>query len=393
MEIHLEKPTKQVWKVTVKGTSVTYEWGKSKDHKQQQKIDKYSEGKQKRTPAQQAQFEALATAKKKIRGGYKLVKQIGVTLDLKDSACGSDEAPKPMLAANFNDHKHKLKQDAASSDCQVKDNTIFLQRKYDGIRCLGNLKTGKLYTRGRKPILGLGHIENDVISLGKILSEINKDIEWVDGEIFKKGLSFQAISSLTRKQKNLSTDSLTLEYHIYDIVDTKNGFEKRHQIIADAFKNYYENWGKAKNNNKKSSLVKVETKVVNVDNIFSEHKKIVDEGYEGSIVRLNNNVGYELDKRSMTLLKVKDFIQEEYQVVGFNAEKHEENETLGSVILKLLDDPKDKRTFSAAPSMTDQEKKEIWDHQKKYLKMKATIKFFEFTDGNVPRFPVLLGFI
>ena len=38
------------------------------------------------------------------------------------------------------------------------------------------------------------------------------------------------------------------------------------------------------------------------------------------------------------------------------------------------------------------EKKNIWDNQEDYLGKIATVKYFEKTPKNIPRFPRLLGF-
>jgi DNA ligase-1 len=362
----------QIWIVTCTKKQAKYEYGQ-KDGKMQTKIDTYTEGKQKRTAEQQAMFEAVSTAKKKMRLGYSLKSSEGFDSLFDVSAVASVkkveglESPKPMLAKEFEEKRIKGKSH------------VFVQPKLDGIRCLAHGPTGKLWTRGRKPLFGLEHIEKAVSSLC-----VNfPDIKWLDGEIFRQGMGFQKITSLAKKQKTMTTESQKLEYHVYDLVLPELSFSKRWDRLEAIEKVLI-------NDQKGSAPIKiVYTSKIEVSKIQDHHLQFVKAGYEGTMIRSVDDNGYEVDKRSSHLLKKKDFLQEEFTVIGFNVEKTETGETLGSCI---VEDPKNKQIiFSATPKMSDAEKLEIWKNQKDYLGKQATVKFFEYSRDKIPRFPVIIG--
>lgn len=356
----------QVWTATINNSTVTYEYGQ-KDGKMQTKTDTYTVGKQKRSAKQQAKFEALSTARKKIRLGYSLISHEGFDELVVDSPVTKELSPKPMLAKDF-----ELKRIASET-------TVFMQPKLDGIRCLGNQRSGELWTRGRKRLHGLNHIEKAILQLAPKLLNYPA---WFDGEIYCHGLPFQEITSLAKKQKNLSSDSNKLQYHIYDLVIPNLPFVKRLALLAN-LKMHIDPQSPLK------IVETMETGGTKNEDIQKCHKAYISNGYEGSIIRVRNAT-YETDKRSSSLLKLKDFMQEEYLVIGFNSEKTETGLTLGSCIVR---DFKDKsKQFSATPSMSDTIKQKIWDNQKDYLGKKASIKFFEYTLDGIPRFPVLQGF-
>ena len=86
----------------------------------------------------------------------------------------------------------------------------------------------------------------------------------------------------------------------------------------------------------------------------------MQEDYEGVMVRLSSEEvvrfnEYRPGMRSPGLLKVKTFLQEEYQVVGINVMANSGGALVGSVTCEL----EDGRTFNATPANTDEEKKEV----------------------------------
>lgn len=56
------------------------------------------------------------------------------------------------------------------------------------MRCIADVKTGKLWSRKRKQILGLPHIEKAVRDLGPVA--LKHGVEWLDGELYVHGLTF-----------------------------------------------------------------------------------------------------------------------------------------------------------------------------------------------------------
>lgn len=324
----------QIWDAKVNDCTVTYTWGQ-KDGKKQTKSNTYTVGKNigrsnETTPQQQAQLEMESVKKKKLDSGY--VEDIETVLQ-------NTIVPRPMLANDYNKHLKKIQ------------GNIYIQPKLDGCRCIANTKTGKLYSRKGK-VLNLVHISSAIL-------EMSWNSEWIDGELYCHGLDFQSTMSLIKKYVPEST---CIQYHVYDCISNEP-FGKR--FIP--FKNT-------------KYIICVET--VKSDNIEKYHSEFIKQGYEGTMVRLDKE--YEVDKRSFSLFKYKDFQQEEYTIVDFLQEKHKD--TLGSIC--LCDGEK---TFNARPSMSHDRLLEIWENQKDYIGKKASVKFFEKTNSGIPRFPILIG--
>ena len=204
--------------------------------------------------------------------------------------------PLPMLAHDFKKHKNKV-----IYPCMV-------QIKLDGMRCIYNTTTGQISTRQGKPY-------NIVKSSGKLYEELQKLPKGLilDGELYTNKLNFEDLGVL-RKTKNLTKEDLTnlqkIEYHIYDLIDTKIIFKQRNKLIQNLFKE--------KNYNK---LIYVPTFTVNSEEEIQEyHIKFLKEKYEGTMIR-NINSLYKIKQRSSDLLKYKDFQDSEFKIVDFTFEK------------------------------------------------------------------------
>lgn len=343
----------QVYNVKVIGNTATYEWGQI-GGKMQTQVDTYEEGKQGRSAAEQAMFEAKALIKNKLKSDY-----VEVTSD-EDVKVTSVKfvSPLPMLARE--------------ADVSKLPQQFTTQPKLDGIRAVCNSSTGELWSRRRTQHIGLPHIEDAVKALGYT----NK---WLDGELYKHGLGFQTIASIVRKTTNADPEkSRVIQYHIYDICDSSMPFWKR-ETFLETLRDRIRQLGLGE------VLVVVPETPATPDTLSYVHERNLSKRYEGTMIRLPNTK-YEPGKRSKGLLKLKDFRQEEYTVTGVKKAAHED--TLGSVECVM----RDGQVFYATPSMTDEEKQYIWDHPDEFIGKVCTVKFFETTDDGKPRFPVLLGF-
>ena len=342
----------QMWEAFCKGNTLTVRWGQV-DCKIQEKVTVYKEGKNKgraneTTPEQQAISEMNSTAKKKRDKGYS--EKIGET---------SRTVPLPMLAKVLDD-KTKLTK------------TVFVQPKLDGIRCLADPKTGKLFTRNGKRLIGLEHIEEAVKNLRSQL--------WLDGELYTHGMTFQELASAIKRVKSVSEKAKDVKYILFDCVDSKSKYLDRLMYLRSITKGDY------------LEIVGCRTVNGTRDEINKAHAEFIEEGYEGTMVRLNDDTAYEIARRSKTLLKKKDFMDEEFTVVGTKAEENRDD-ILGSFILEMADG----RTFDGRPACTMEERKKIWKNRKDYVGQRVTVKFQGWgdpdKDGNLglPRFPVVLG--
>ena len=341
----------KVWRVTVTGNTLTLHWG-SQGGKVQTKIRVYDKGvnigkANEKTSEQLAVFEAQSLIKKQIRTGYhptikdleKMVSETGRTTS----------SPRPMLAKKYKDHKKKV------------TDTVYVQPKLDGIRCIVNTKTGETFSRQGKEFPAIReHIGGEILSLGI------SGIDWVDGELYTHGVPLQKIASAIKKTTNLDpTLAKSIRYHVYDCI-TNKPYGARNSLLKKAIGN-------------KSKIVKiVPTFHINKDEINGYHAQFMGDGYEGTMVRLDVTTGYEADKRSFTLLKMKDFLDAEFKIVG--VEKAKRDETLGAFIL-IMDSGK---KFKSTPKVSRDQKQEFWDNQDNYIGKLATVKYVNLTPDGVP---------
>ena len=210
-----------------------------------------------------------------------------------------------------------------------------VQRKLDGGRAVAyfDSKTSLpiLYTRKLKNLAGNTHI---VESLKQFYKIINKKYPgaYLDGELYKHGLSLQQISGImrreggskttTREQKqNPNTPQIKLEYHIFDIffpfVETKVSMHlnERIKILDWVFK-------QAMENNVDTTYLKLVETFIAKDSKDETllYDKFLEEKYEGSIVK-NMASPYEFgthrEIRSYQMRKRKPRYSDEYEIVGF----------------------------------------------------------------------------
>ena len=114
---------------------------------------------------------------------------------------------KPMCAFKWQDHKNKLKF------------PYFIQPKLNGVR--------GLYYQGQMQSRGLGEEEGKLWNypvIQHIIDDLRKivpDNYLLDGELYLHGLSLQQINSAVAvKRLAPSTKSSSIQYHVFDIIDT-----------------------------------------------------------------------------------------------------------------------------------------------------------------------------
>lgn len=369
----------QIWKVCIEKigsneTSLTCTWG-YENGKMQTSHRVYQQGKVNRNSWQQATLECRKMMKDKIRKGY-----IGLPKDLSCKDLNIEETneennaiqiPHVMLA-------HQMEKYPSFYDETQKG--AYIMPKLDGIFCLANLSSGKLWSRQRIPLTGMSHIETAVKSLN--INKYTSDApapEWIVGELYCHGMPFQKITGLVRRSKhNLDDEDIKkIQFHVFDAIMTENSFCTRYSFLKQVIPSC-------------DSIIKLveATYVVSLKECYKEfHRKYTDMGYEGIIIHPDEGPGYQENKRTKWLLKYKTFQQEEFRCVEVLPLKHKLS--AGSV---LLEDSKGYR-FSATPKCSDLEKEDMWNRRNEYVGQLATVQFFCKTDDKkVPRFPILLGF-
>ena len=299
-------------------------------------IDKSNET----TPEQQAELEAQAKIDAKITEGY---------FETIESAKNT-EVILPMLAKNYKDVCGKIDW----------SKPVFVQPKLDGMRALA--KPGEMISRKGNAIETMSHVmdEVDPLSLDGLL----------DGELYAHGLNFQENMRLIKKIRPGETEKVM--YHVYDMVYRYLPFAKRYAILKDLVADC-------------KMIELVPTHQINSEEELKQwHAKFLSEGYEGTIIR-HSDAGYAINHRDDQLLKYKDFLDMACEVI--DVIPSEKNPTQGVVRCKIA-----AGTFGCGMKFSHAEREEILRNKDQYIGKMAEVRFFEYSEEGIPRFPVCCGF-
>ena len=283
---------------------------------------------------------------------------------------------RPMLANTFSFDVYNTKNRSFKISFPA-----YVQRKYDGIRCISYLKDDDVIIESRKGI----PFQNFIL-LKEELKNILKKLPphfYFDGELYTNELDFETISGLIRlHEKKITPDDIELinniDYHIYDFVDTDKldlTYGERYMMLNNILKK-----------NKLKRCKTVETiQIEKLEDIKTYHDLFVGDGYEGIMIR-DINGPYEINKRSKYLQKFKEFLEEEFKIIGFHEGTGDEK---GIVIWDC--ETKDGKPFAVRPKGTFESRKKLYDEGNKYLGKLLTVIFQEYSAENIPRFPVGKG--
>jgi len=267
---------------------------------------------------------------------------------------------KPMLAHKFDESRVDWSQPA------------YIQPKLDGVRCLFT-KDGA-YSRTGKHFKNLAHIELALISFFKQ----NPDVI-LDGELYNHKLKndFEKIISLVRKQKPTADDILDaqhlVQFHVYDYISTPvyDSYKTRMQnlVVSDIYD---------------AQIKYVPAKLVDSYNYARDiHAKFLDQGYEGSIIRLD---GLYKHGRSYDLMKFKDFSDTEATIVGYEVGKGKRTGTLGKFI--MLDDEGVQFGCPPGKGYNYKDLADMLNNISDYIGQRATFTYFQRTQAGSYRHPL-----
>lgn len=134
-----------------------------------------------------------------------------------------------------------------------------------------------------------------------------------------------------------------------------------------------------------NNLKLAETYIVEAkEELLEYHKQFLEQGFEGTMIRLNRG-GYDINKRSSNLLKYKDFQDIACTIV--DVQPSEKRPDQGIFICAL----EDGRTFGCGMKFSHADRIEMLQNKEEYIGQKCELRFFEYTDGNLPRFPICVG--
>jgi DNA ligase-1 len=296
------------------------------------------------SPVEQALLEMSSKLAEKLTEGYFYTEQEAQTNDV----------ILPMLAKDYNKESKKVDWNAF----------VCVQPKLDGMRCLAYKVNGEvqLISRQGEHIQNMDHIK-------VMLSDLAEDVI-LDGELYAHGNTFQENMSLIKKYKPAKSE--TVKLNVYDLVEQLPYIDRLSKLNKTV---------EVINN---ESLLLVTTYKINSEKELKQyHIQFIKEGYEGTILR-HGNANYKVDARSSNLLKYKDFQDITAEIIDvIPAEARPE---WGIPVLNIP-----QGTFRAGTKLSHVERADLLTNKEDYIGKTAEIRFFEYTDDGLPRFPVMVG--
>ena len=243
----------------------------------------------------------------------------------------------------------------------------YLQPKLDGERMVAKMTAGglKCLSRHTTEIMFLPHINEAVASL---LEQLPEGVI-LDGELYAHGLSFNKIIERVRRSTNPHPDAKVIEYHIFDIFNPNEpdaDYESRISLL-----NLVE---------VSSPLCIVPTDVVETyEEVVTHLQQYVDDGYEGVMLRKPD--GEYAFGRTKNLLKVKNFLDEEGEIIG----AQEGSGTQKGMVMWVVRDPRGNELV-VQPRGNFKQRTEHFNNYEQYIGKKLKYTYQELSEYGVPRF-------
>lgn len=292
---------------------------------------------------------------------------------------------------------------------------LLISTKLDGIRMI--VKDGQILTRSLKPLPNL-QLNQKFEHLRKFTEE--QDII-LDGEVFAPGIPFQFIVSCVMtedcftKQSVKKWDELCKEHNFYrtreevlaklkfycfDSIKDKNNeipFGKRHGFVEECLVGFCN-----------IACPVEQIPVDNAEEIEQYFEKVLEEGFEGLIIR-NAKSPYKYGRTRISennSYKLKPWVTEDAKIIGFvqatkvnkdaektitelgmsRTSKKQEDRHLIEKAQAFVVDFKGKE-LSVPIAMPDAQKEYIWSHQDEYLGQWIEFKYMTVGMKDLPRIP------
>lgn len=275
---------------------------------------------------------------------------------------------------------------------------VLASAKLDGARANVYLEEGTMVvrTRSSKPWFNFEHIKVNP-EIKRFLDE-NPNII-LDGEMYNHDYKdeFEELMSVFRKKKpteaQKAESARVAKYYVYDIYDRDNpsltAFERQQKLI-EIYKEYFTEC---------DLLVPTLSRVIlNEEEFDVFHEKCMDEGYEGTILRMIDAV-YGINSRSGELLKRKDEFDCEFEIVDVIEGTGTNKGIAAKVIIKLSSnsgmnlqdlaklDLEATQSAGMAKGWNHDLCRELLENKDKVIGQMATINYFGVGSHGKCRFP------
>lgn len=307
----------------------------------------------------------------------------------------TEERPFPMLA-----HEWKKTMMSETKTSKARLATAFpahVQPKIDGIRCLVEFFPGAfLHERGAIRLSSRSRNGFDHL-LPIFERDLRELFEWlplstvIDGELVTVNpdgtTDFQKTTSAARSYKSLTQDAReNTEFHVFTIFVQEQPeltFVERERLLEAAF--HHARLGEP-------PRVKMVVSVVarSLRELEQLQEAYVRNGYEGAMVYRSNGI-YEPNKRSLNVLKLKNFEEMEGTVIGVVPGKNGKEVEMALVILRVEIGGSVKE-LTMRPEGSVEERKKWLKRPELIMGKEMTFTYQNLTDDGIPRFPIAREF-
>lgn len=237
-----------------------------------------------------------------------------------------------------------------------------LQKKLDGHRCLITRQDGQLiaYSRQGKEIDAIYHLLEPI---GRRLPEGTT----LDGELYCHGYPLQTLASWIKRHQ---PGTANLSFVCYDVISPDRYIDRHRELSAILSGVTTTTPGQV--------VVLPFREYEGDDDQLVYFKKVRALGFEGLMLRLDGR-GYEAGKRSSSLLKIKEFFDEEFQVIDITPSK----EGWAVCTCKL----ENGATFRCSAPGDMSEKRDVLTNKDKYIGRMLTVEYSFKTADGIPFHP------
>ena len=334
----------------------------------EQPVKIIEKGKAKRSVLEQAELEFNSIVKKYKDKGYKDIKDLTSEEFDKISPADMDALVPTIKTDSSGFFKPMLAKDSNACQSSVLNKPMLCSRKLDGVRCMMLVRDGEIrsISRGGKEYdVPTTHIKQELEDFFKENPTII-----LDGELYNHGHHLQELSGIARL-KTWEPRCNKLEYWIYDIGDATKTFEERLKVLEN-LQEKFENFTTVK------VIEHVPTE--SYGEIQKLHNLWVDEGYEGLVAR-KPSAKYAFGKRNSSMIKVKEYMEEEFEIIDYQDGLRPEDFT-------FIMQTKDGKAFGAKPVGDRELKAQYMEDMDNIIGKMGTVKFFDWTVDGIPSQPI-----
>lgn len=240
-----------------------------------------------------------------------------------------------------------------------------LQKKLDGHRCLITRQDGDViaYTRAGKRIDTIGHL------IGALAPRLSEGVT-IDGELYCHGHPLQTLASWIKREQ---PSTKNISFVGYDLISDDRYIDRHAEVLSIL---------QGTDTGCPGRLLALPYAPYEGDeHMYSELKRVRAAGFEGLMLRLDNR-GYQSGARSTSLIKIKEFHDEEFKVVNIWPSKD------GWAICECVTATGKSFRCSAPGDMVA--KQAVLINKDKFIGRYLTVEFSHWTNDNIPFHPTAL---